>query len=1054
VSLQVADFDHDGIPDIAVGNGDSISFLVGKGDGTFKAAVSFNGGAGVRGMAAGDFNGDGKTDLAAASINNNTVSVLINNSSGNLPSQAIYGAGANPNSITAADFNEDGKSDLAIANGGSNNITIELGNGGGTFGSATNLPVGSNPTAIASGDLNNDGHKDLAVANSNDATISILLGDGHGHFAAPSGGLPATVSLAPNTNPSSLIMEDLNADGKLDLAITYAGSSTVSILFGNGNGSFQTPVSYAAAQILSRAPAQAPGATSIGPRMLAVADFNGDGKKDLVEVVPFSNHVAVFFNNGNGTFTASGSYSTGSGNPIPLGVAAADFRGSGKADIAVLNNGTNTLSILLNNGSGAFPTFLEQATGSSPISITAMDINGDGKADLAWVNKGDNSVTILPGKGDGSFDSNAEATYAAGTQPYDLVIGSFTGGGLNDLAVANNSSNNVSVLLNLGADAVTTASSANPANFTQDIVLSTRVSGTVSGAGIPKGTLLYKDGNNLLGPPVTLYGSGQAVFSLPHGTLSVGSHPISVVYSGDGFFLANTSVFSQSVQSAPTSTAIISSGNPVVYGQAITFTATVTSAGGAPSGLVNFMEGNSLLGSGTLSGGQASFTTTAPLAVGTHGVTAIYPGSGSIFAGSSSQQLSQVITAASTTTTLVSSANPTSFGQLVTFTAVVSTAATGKPTGTVNFKDNGTLIGQGTLNNQSQATLPISTLSLGNHSITADYAGDSNFAGSSSAIVAELVQKGNSNLALTASPQTAAQGSPVTFTATLVPSTGTAGESIAFIEGSNTLGTGLLDTSGHASFVTNTLSLGPHIVIASYAGDNNLQGSVSSPAFAIVYKTSTTSLASSENPSTFGDSVTFTAIVTGAGGVPSQTVTFMDTFNAVTTSLGVAALDNTGHASFTTAPTALAAGLHTIVANYSGDGNFAPSASPPLAQVVNTPSTLQTTLTHSPEPVHVGKKLTFTAIVANSGNAIPNFVFTESLAGAFANVIVVSDHGPCAGTAQIVCLLGTLNQGDQATITVTLVPLLTRHITASAGSNANANVIIDKAKVNLRPFRH
>ena len=186
----------------------------------------------------------------------------------------------------------------------------------------------------------------------------------------------------------------------------------------------------------------------------------------------------------------------------------------------------------------------------------------------------------------------------------------------------------------------------------------------------------------------------------------------------------------------PTSTSVASSLNPSVFDQAVTFTATVTSTGGTPTGTVTFKDGTTTLGTGALSSGKATFKTST-LAVGTHSITAVYGGSTS-FAGSTSAVLTQTVKQASSSTSLASSLNPSTFGAAVIFTATV-TSTGGTPTGTVTFKDGTTTLGTGALSS-GKATFKTSTLAVGTHSITAVYGGSSNFVTSTSSVLTQTVK--------------------------------------------------------------------------------------------------------------------------------------------------------------------------------------------------------------------------------------------------------------------------------------------------------------------------
>jgi predicted transcriptional regulator len=559
------------------------------------------------------------------------------------------------------------------------------------------------------------------------------------------------------------------------------------------------------------------------------------------------------------------------------------------------------------------------------------------------------------------------------------------------------------------ATTTTLSSSQNPSAVGQPVTFTATVTPT-SGGGTPTGTVTFRDGATILGTG-TLSG-GQATFTTS--SLSVGSHSITAAYGGNNPFNPSTSpVLIQTVGQAATSTALTSSQNPSALGQAVTFTATVTptSGSGTPTGTVTFKDGATTLATVPLSGTTAAFTTSS-LTVGSHSITATYNGDTN-FASSTSPVLIQTVGQAATSTALTSSQNPSALGQAVTFTATVTpTSGSGTPTGTVTFKDGATTLATVPLSGTT-AAFTTSSLTVGSHSITATYNGDTNFASSTSPVLIQTVGQAATSTALTSSQNPSALGQAVTFTATVTPTSGsgTPTGTVTFKDGATTLGTGTLNASGQASFTISSLSAGSHSITAVYGGDSNFTGSTS-PALTqtVVGQAGTsTALSSSPNPSTFGQAVTFTATVTPTSGsaTPTGTVTFADG----ATTLGTGTLSG-GQATFTTS--SLSAGNHTITATYGGDAGFTPSTSPALSQVVNQVPTT-TALASSVNPSNVGQAVTFTATVSSG-------------AGTPTGTVTFKDGATVIGTA-------TLTAGAAAFTTSSLT-LGTHTIIASYGGSA------------------
>ena len=342
---------------------------------SFTGPTNFTAGDGPVSVAVGDFNGDGKPDLAVAnelSLFPSNVSVLLGSATGSFggPTNFPVGDFTFPFSVAVGDFNGDGKPDLAVANSFAGNVSVLLGNGTGGFTGPTNFPAGSDPASVAVGDFNGDGKPDLAVANQSSGNVSVLLGNGTGGFTGPTN-FPA------GNHPFSVAVGDFNGDGKPDLAVANEFSNNVSVLLGNGTGGFTGPTNFPA---------------GIDPVSVAVGDFNGDGKPDLAVANQSPPKVSVLLGNGTGGFTGPTNFPAGSG---PASVAVGDFNGDGKPDLAVANQLSGNVSVLLGNGTGGFTGPTNFPAGIGPASVAVGDFNGDGKPDLAVANVNDDNVSVL-----------------------------------------------------------------------------------------------------------------------------------------------------------------------------------------------------------------------------------------------------------------------------------------------------------------------------------------------------------------------------------------------------------------------------------------------------------------------------------------------------------------------------------------------------------------------------------------------------------------------------------------------------------------------------------
>jgi hypothetical protein len=559
------------------------------------------------------------------------------------------------------------------------------------------------------------------------------------------------------------------------------------------------------------------------------------------------------------------------------------------------------------------------------------------------------------------------------------------------------------------------SSSANPAAYGVSITYTATVTGSDGG-----GTVSFTDGGgaitNCQGVALT---SGQAQCTA--GTPAIGEHPIVATYSGDANVAGSSSpTFTETITgTTPTSTSLLASAYPINFGTSVTYTATVTGSDGG--GTVSFTDGGGAIANCqgvALTSGQAACQVTLP-AVGSHPIVATYSGD-DFYASSTSATFTEVVYAAPTGTYVASSANPAAFGSTVTYTATV---VGGDGGGTVSFTDNGDAIDgcQGVSLSIGQATCQV-TASLGAHPIVATYSGDADFAGSASVAFHENVNPAATSVAVGSSANPAVFNSTITYTATVTGSDG--GGTVSFTDNGDAIDgcQGVSLSVGQATCQV-TAVLGAHPIVATYSGDTDYAGSSSSSLVEnVTLAFTTTGLVSSENPASYGDSVTFTATVSGSDG--GGTVSFTDDSVAIDGCQDLALTDGQAACELDTP----AVGSHPIVATYSGDGGYASSLSSTLTQSVTTASTT-TGVATTASPVTFGTQVTYTAtVVGSDGGGTLSFT---------------NDGDPIAGCQDLALVSG------QATCQVT--PALGSHTIvatysgdtdyAGSGSNSLAEVV-------------
>jgi len=375
-------------------------------------------------------------------------------------------------------------------------------------------------------------------------------------------------------------------------------------------------------------------------------------------------------------------------------------------------------------------------------------------------------------------------------------------------------SNTVSQTVNFAPTTNTLTPSPNPSTVGQTVTLTASVT-CVNVSTCPTGTVTFLEGPTVLGHG-TLAG-GVASFSTS--ALAVGSHNLTAAYLGDPNFSGSSGQATQVVSLIPTATGLSSLPNPSTYSQPVTLKATVSPPAVTETGTVTFFDGGAALGSVGLSGGSASLPV-SNLATGMHNLTATYSGDANYSAsmGATSQTVSQI----QTTTSLMSSANPSTYNQPVMLTANVSPAGA---TGTVTFSDGASTLGVISLSNGS-ASFTTSNLTGGSHSLSAAYSGDTNYTSSTSGLT-QMVNPASTNTSLSVVPSPGTSGQTVTLTATVTP--GDATGTVTFKDGASTLGASPV-SGGSSTFPISTLAAGGHVLTAVYSGDTNYASSTS-PAF-------------------------------------------------------------------------------------------------------------------------------------------------------------------------------------------------------------------------------
>lgn len=572
-------------------------------------------------------------------------------------------------------------------------------------------------------------------------------------------------------------------------------------------------------------------------------------------------------------------------------------------------------------------------------------------------------------------------------------------------------------------DIILTSSDAS-SDRNQVVTFTARVQPESSSSSTPTGFVSFFDGATFLGSGLL----NNGVASYQTGSLAAGAHSITAKYGGDQSFAAGTSATVTQTVGSTLSIGVTAPSGLHIFGQTINFTARMTAANGAalPVGAqVTFRDGATSIGTAAInSAGIATFTTSA-LSVGTHTITASYAGTPTI----TSSPANVTVQKAMPTLSLRSTAQTSRVGQSVTLTATIREPSTGMPppTGQVIFKDGTTTLGTATVSN-GRAVLLLSSLSLGSHAITATYQGNANYTSAASNLTQTVTAANVATTTRLEVPPSAISRQTVNLTAYVKPTVGTAipTGSVTFRDGSTVIGTTLLDPTGKALLLTNSLSVGNHSITASFGGSGIFTGSASAASNVAIRLASKATLTSSASVVVFSQGVTLTATIAPAvagGTQPAGSVTFYDNGTAI----GTANLVN-GTAKLTTNPRTVA--IHKLTAVYNGNSHFAPSTTGGFYLNVRAASTA---ITLQQPSAAAGNMMVLTA----------NVIATAPASGQPSGRVTFMDGSTMLGTANLV--------NGQAKLQI---PRLTagnhylRAVYAGSGGYAGASSAIVRATVS------
>ncbi|CAF1562361.1 unnamed protein product [Rotaria sp. Silwood1] len=484
-SIVINDFNNDNYLDIAVANSgtNNIGLFIGYYNGTFHDQIIFSTGS-FRPwfISTDDFNKDYQPDVAIVYYNTDNIGILIGNHNGSFQTPITYSTGYDsfPYSLAIGDFDKDNQLDIAVANYGTNNIRIFMGYFNRTFASEQSytLDHNSNPSAIVLADLNNDHQLDMIVANYGTGNLGIFLGHYNGTFTKQ-----IKYLIGSKSRPQFLSVGYFDKNNYLDVVVVDSENNQIHVLLGCGNGSFCTLTTH---DLISGS----------SPMMAAIADFDNDNQSDIAITNYGTNYIIVAMGYFIEPFARQVTYFVGR-DSRPSAVVIYDFNNDGTLDLAIDNFNDNYILILNGDNNGIFVEGGKYATGigSSPQYQCLADLNNDNRMDIIIANLGSDCAGVLLGQDNGTFANIATYSTGIGSGPWFVAVGDLNNDNHPDIVSANYNSNNIGVLIGFGngsfADVVlySTGTSSNPISVAigdvnndnqLDIVASLYIAGSIA----------------------------------------------------------------------------------------------------------------------------------------------------------------------------------------------------------------------------------------------------------------------------------------------------------------------------------------------------------------------------------------------------------------------------------------------------------------------------------------------------------------------------------------------------------------------------------------------